>query len=71
MTKTRIGKIKKWLKGLISAAIGAAANGVTVSLVEPDTFNFQNGLQSLLTVCGVSAIVAAATYLKEHPLPED
>lgn len=60
---------KKWLKGLFSAIIGGAANSVTVMIVEPASFNFQEGIGKLGTVALVSAIVAAALYLKKSPLP--
>ncbi len=58
-----------WLKGLVSAIIGGAANSVTVMIVEPTAFNLQEGIGKLGTVCVVSAIVAAAMYLKSSPLP--
>lgn len=58
----------KWLKGLLSAAIGGAANGVTVMIAEPATFNLDDGLPKLGTVAGVSAIVAVAMYLKQSPI---
>ena len=60
-----------WAKGLFSAIIGGAANGVTVMVVEPTTFNLDEGLPKLATVALVSAIVAAAMYLKQSPLPEE
>jgi hypothetical protein len=59
-----------WIKGLASAIIGAAANSVTVLIVAPETFNLQEGLPKLGTVALVSALVAAANYLKQSPLPE-
>jgi len=58
-----------WLKGLISAIIGGAANSVTVMIVSPLEFNLQEGAGKLGTVCIVSAIVSAALYLKKSPLP--
>lgn len=58
-----------WLKGLISAVIGGAANSVTTMIVAPDDFNLQNGIGKLGTVAGVSALVSAAMYLKASPLP--
>jgi type IV secretory pathway VirB2 component (pilin) len=58
-----------WLKGLISAIIGGAANSITVYIVEPTTFNLQEGASKLGWVALVSAIVAAAMYLKSSPLP--
>jgi hypothetical protein len=62
-------KFKQWLKGLASAVIGAAANGVTLVIVAPESFNLADGLPKLLTVMAVSAILAAAMYLKQSPLP--
>jgi hypothetical protein len=61
---------KKWTKGLFSAVIGAAANGVTVVIAAPESFNLGDGLPKLLSVMAVSAILAAAMYLKQSPLPE-
>jgi Na+/H+ antiporter NhaD/arsenite permease-like protein len=49
-----------WLYGLISAAISAAANTITVMIVAPETFNVNEGLSKVLTVAGVSALVGAA-----------
>jgi hypothetical protein len=63
--------LKHWVKGLVSAVIGAAANSVTVIIVAPETFNLYEGLPKLGTVALVSAIVAAANYLKQSPLPGD
>lgn len=60
---------KLWLKGLISAVIGGAANAVTVMIVDPVAFNLQAGAAKLGWVALVSAIVAAALYLKQSPLP--
>ena len=60
---------KTWLKGLSSAAIGAAAGAVPVVIVAPETFNLQEGLPKLGVVCAVSALLAVANYLKNSPLP--
>ena len=59
-----------WLKGLVSAVIGGAANSITVMVVSPQDFNLQEGAGKLAMVAIVSAIVAAAMYLKESPLPK-
>lgn len=59
----------KWIKGLVSAVIGGAANSVTVMIVDPIAFNMQDGAGKLGMVALVSAIVAAAMYLKQSPLP--
>jgi hypothetical protein len=60
---------KLWLKGLGSAVIGAFANSITVMIVDPQNFNLQTGLNKVLSVAIVSAIIAAAMYLKQSPLP--
>lgn len=63
--------VKMWLHGLGAALIGGAASAVTVTLVAPDQFNLFDpvALQRLVSVVGVSAIVSAAAYLKQSPLP--
>ena len=61
--------MNKWLKGLIAAIIGGAANAVTVIAIDPLQFNLGEGLSKLGTVALVSAIVNAAMYLKQSPLP--
>lgn len=61
--------MNKWVKGLISAAIGGAANAVTVMVVDPMAFNLNDGLGKLGSVALVSAIVAVAMYLKQSPVP--
>jgi len=61
---------KLWLKGLLSAVIGGAANAVTAMIVDPVAFNIDAGLTKLGTLAGISALVSAAMYLKKSPLPE-
>jgi hypothetical protein len=58
-----------WLYGMISAAIGAAANAIPLMIVDPLTFNLDQGLGKVLTVALTSAIVAVCFYLKQSPLP--
>ena len=60
---------EKWLYGLFSAAIGAAANAIPLMIVDPATFNINEGLHRVFTVAGISALVAVAMYLKQSPLP--
>jgi hypothetical protein len=65
-----MGSVAKWLYSLISAAIGAAASGVTASIVAPESFNFSGpGMAKLGALCGVNALLAVAMYLKQSPLP--
>lgn len=63
------GNVGVWLKGLIAAVIGGAANALTMVIVDPLNFNLGEGVNNLLTVAATSAIVAAAMYLKQSPLP--
>jgi UDP-N-acetylmuramyl pentapeptide phosphotransferase/UDP-N-acetylglucosamine-1-phosphate transferase len=62
-------KWHNWIKGLISAAIGGAANAITATIVAPEAFNFQAGLNKLLTMIAAGALLSAAMYLKQSPLP--
>jgi hypothetical protein len=59
----------KWLVGLINAGISAGASAITVSIVDPENFNFSTGIYKLGTVVGVTAIVSMAKYLVQNPLP--
>lgn len=61
---------KTWTKGIVSAAVGAAANSVTLMIADPTTFNLQEGIGKVGTVAVVSAVVAIALYLKQSPLPK-
>ena len=58
-----------WIKGLISAIIGGAANAVTVMVVDPVNFNLTESAGKLGTVAIVGAVVSAAMYLKQSPIP--
>lgn len=66
MNSTRV-----WLEGLVAALIGGAANAVTVIVVDPLNFNLGEGLPKLLQVVAVGAIVAAAAFLKQSPIPAE
>lgn len=62
--------VMHWLKGLFAAIIGGAANSITLIIVSPTEFNLQAGLKNLITVGATSAILGAAMYLKQSPLPD-
>ncbi len=62
---------KKWAKGLASAFIGAAANSITVVIVDPVNFNPVTQTKKVLIVALVSGALAVALYLKQSPLPPD
>ena len=55
--------------GLGAAVIGGASNAITLLLVDPGSFNFDTGLDRLWKVAAVSAILSAAFYLKQSPIP--
>lgn len=58
-----------WIKGILSAAIGGAANTIVAAGIAPDTFNFGDGLPKLMMMAGAGALLAVANYLKQSPLP--
>jgi hypothetical protein len=57
-----------WIKGLVAAAIGGAANAVTMLIVDPQQFNFTDGLSKLGSVAGVGALLSVAMYLQKSPI---
>lgn len=59
-----------WLHSLAASVIGAAAGAVPVVIVDPEHFNFQNGWRKLASVVIVSAVLALAMFLKQHPVPD-
>lgn len=60
---------KTWFMGLLSAVISGAATSITMVIVDPQVFNFQEGIGKVGMVALVSGIVSAANYLKQSPLP--
>lgn len=60
--------VGKWLRGLVGAVINSVASCVTAVIVDPHTFAEWDKLAKLAIV---SAVVGAALYLKQQPLPED
>jgi hypothetical protein len=68
-----MGSFRTWLNGLFGAAIGAAANGITVLIVDPSKFSpgAVGGWKNLGICVGVSALVGAALFLKQSPTPWD
>ena len=62
---------KSWLKGLIAAVVGGAANTGAAVIVAPETFNFGTGLGKLLSMIGAGAIIALLHYLQQSPVPRE
>jgi hypothetical protein len=64
-------KTQIWLRGLFAAFIASSANGVSLVIVSPETFNpFHGGLTKLAIVCFVSGIVGVSMYIKKSPVPK-
>ena len=61
--------VTKWLKGMLSAAIGGLGNGVAAMAIAQDTFNLNEGLYKLAVMAGLGALIAVGNYLKQSPLP--
>jgi hypothetical protein len=68
-----MGSLRTWIKGLVAAIVSSAANTITVMIVAPETFNLTSagGFRKIGSVALVSAIVGAAAYLKQSPVPND
>ena len=72
-------QIKMWIHGLLAAIIAGGANGVITGFaaigIDPTHFNLQAGLRPTLAIAGISAlmsaIIGAAAYLKQSPLPPE
>ncbi|HLW98751.1 MAG TPA: hypothetical protein VKR82_08905 [Candidatus Acidoferrales bacterium] len=68
-----------WMKGMLTAAIAGAANGVITGFasvgIDPAHFNLQAGFRNTMAIsavsAGMSAIIAVAAYLKQSPLPPE
>lgn len=60
---------KTWLHGLGAAFIGGGASSIVVMVIDPQKFNFGDGLANLGAVFFVSGLLKAAAYLSQSPLP--
>ena len=59
-----------WLKGLISALVSGGATGVSATLVVPTDVQAVHPML-IWKIAGVGALVGAANYLKQSPLPKE
>lgn len=59
-----------WAYGLLSAVLSSAGGAFALVIVDPATFNLQNGWRSLVNAAGVMAIIAFGNYLKTTPPPK-
>lgn len=59
-----------WAKGLAAAVIGGSASALAAALSAPDVFTMtQPGVVRLMKLSLVGAVLNAAAYLKQSPLP--
>lgn len=68
-----MGTIKTWINGVIGGAIGAAANSLTLIIVDPAKFSpsVVGGWKALGISILISGAVGAALFLKQNPTPWD
>lgn len=66
-----IKDVRIWAKGLINAGISGGTVVFSTMVIDPQTFNFGDGLSNLLKAAGISAIVSIAKYLSNNPMPKD
>lgn len=66
-----MGTFRQWLHGLVGTVIGGAANSVSVVIIDPNNFNLTTGWKKLASFAAVSALISAALFLKQSPLPGD
>lgn len=57
-----------WVKGLVSACISGGAGGVSSSLVIPTEVQTVHPML-VWKIAAVAAVIGAANYLKQSPLP--
>lgn len=66
-----MGSVRQWLHGLVGTVIGGAANSVGIIIVDPTDFNLTTGWRKLASFALISALISAALFLKQSPLPGD
>lgn len=62
---------KQWLKSLIAAVIGGAANSLSAAVVDPAHFNLSGGLHNLAEMAAAGAFISLIMFLKQSPVPPD
>jgi hypothetical protein len=59
-----------WLYGLISAGVGGGATAIGAVVLDPEKFNFAEGLTNIAKLFVLSGVVSAALYLMKSPVPK-
>jgi len=61
---------KIWVKGIVAAVIGGSASAIAAAVTEPGIANgTRASWVALLRMSAVAAVLNAAAYLKQSPLP--
>lgn len=71
MSKKLVTNWKTFIRGLVGAVVGGGANAICVMVVKPEAFNFAAGWSDLWHFTVISAVVSAALYLKQNPVPPE
>lgn len=61
-----MGDWKNWVRGILSAGIGGAANALLTAVIDPMHFSVDGWKYA-----GGGALIAVAMYLKQSPLPPE
>ena len=62
---------RHWIKGLLAASVSAGASAISGMIVDPNQFNLSTGLGQIGKLVAINALVGAALYLKQSPLPQE
>ena len=57
-----------WIEGLINAGISGGTVILSTMIIDPKTFNFNDGFGNLLKAAGISAIVSIVKYMSRNPI---
>lgn len=58
-----------WLNGFVNAGIHGICVGFSTVVIDPAQFNIHSGIGNLITVCTLSGVFSAFSWLKDSPLP--
>jgi len=59
-----------WAYGLLSASIGGGATAIGAVVLDPEKFNFSEGLLNIAKLFVLSGVISAALYLMKSPVPK-
>lgn len=65
-----MNNLEVWVYGLVSAAVSGGSGVVGTMYLDPDHFNFNNGISKLAGAWGMFALIGVLNYLKQSPVPK-